>query len=720
MRLFILGEVLKKIRNIAIIAHVDHGKTTLTDNLLAASGVIAEQLAGEQLFTDSYYLEQQRGITIFSAAASILYQYKGNNYVINLIDTPGHVDFVGEVIRSLRVVDGVILVVDAVEGIMPQTENVLRASLKEKVKPILFINKVDRLIKELRADMNTIKEKFERIIIGVNDLIKKNAPEGTNWYVDPAKGSVIIGSAYRKWGFSINTLKEKGLNFQQIYEMCLNDQDEELAKKVPLYEAIFEAVINHLPNPIEAQKYRIPYLWNGDLESPVGKAMVNCDPRGPAMFVVSKVIVDPQAGEVVIGRVFSGTLKKGQELYVCGKPSTQRVQQLCVFIGPHRIMIDSIPAGNIVGVIGFKDIITGDSLSEDPDAAPFQELTTKLEPVVTVKVEPKNPADGTKLMEVLKKLAKEDIAMRVYIDRETGEYRIAGMGELHLEIIRNRIEADNKIPINMSPPTVVFRESVSKKSEVFEGKSPNRHNKFYIYVEPLEESVLQAIIEGKIPQVRFKSRDDAEILVKYGLSREEAKGAWQVKNECIFIDATKGVQYLNETKELILQAFEEAVKDGPLAREGMRGVKIVLVDAVLHEDAVHRGPAQVIPAVKRAIYAAFLTADPYLLEPKMYITVKAPEQYLGSIQKELQGRRGQILETDFEGDLIVIKAKLPVKEMTGLATALRAASQGRATWDYQFAGYERVPRELQDQFIREIRERKGLSPEPPKPEDFMD
>jgi len=712
----------ENIRNIGIIAHVDHGKTTLTDNLMAASGVIAQQLAGEQLFTDSYELEQQRGITIFSAAASILYNYKDKPYVINLIDTPGHVDFVGEVIRAMRVIDGAVLVVDAVEGIMPQTENVLRIALKEYVRPILFINKVDRLIKELRADMNTIREKFEKIIVGVNELIRKYAPDEfkSKWQVNPATNSVIIGSAYRKWGFSIRTLQEKGLTFQDVYNLCLEGKDDELAEKIPLHEAICEGVIDNIPNPVEAQKYRIPHLWPGDLNSEVGKAMINCDVNGPTVFVVSKVEVDPQAGEVVIGRVFSGKLTKGMDLYLCGKNVKQRAQQLCMFIGPHRVMIDSIPAGSIVGVIGFKEIQTGDTLATNPDATPFQELATKVEPVVTVKVEPKNPQDGTKLMNVLRKLAKEDIALKVYIDKDTGEYIISGMGELHLEIVKHRIEVDNKIPINMSAPTVLFRESVSKKSEVFEGKSQNKHNKFYIYVEPMNEELLKAINEGEIPEGRFKTREEAEVLTKYGLSREEAKGAWAISKGCIFIDVTKGIQYLNETKELIIQAFEEATKDGPLARENMMGVKVYLVDAVLHEDAVHRGPAQVIPAVKRAIYAAFLSADPYLLEPKMLVTIKAPEQYMGGIQREIQSRRGQILETDFEDDLIVIKAKIPTKEMSGFANALRSAAQGRVTWAYQFAGYERVPKELQDKFIQEIRERKGLPPEPPKPEDFME
>ncbi len=711
----------EKIRNIGIVAHIDHGKTTLTDNLVAAAGLLSEDLAGKQLVLDFYELERERGITIFAANISIIYDWKGTDYLINIIDTPGHVDFAGEVVRAMRAVDGVVLVVDAVEGVMPQTETVLRMALAERVKPVLFINKVDRLINELQLSPDEMQERFIKIINNVNKLIKSNAPPEfrDKWLVSVNEGSVAFGSAYYNWALSVPHTKETGITFKDVYEYLKAGKQKELAQKTKLYDVVLRMVISHLPNPVEAQRYRIPHLWKGDLESDVGKAMLSCDPKGKLVMVVTDVSVDPHAGDVATGRIYSGTLRTGMEVEIIGAKRRARIQQISVYMGPHRLRVNEIPAGNIGAIVGLKDVYAGETIAEEP-IQPFESFLTNLEPVVTAAVEAKNPKDTTKLIEVLRKIQKEDPQVRVTINQETGEHLVSGMGELHLEIIRYRIEHDNGIPVEMSPPTVVYRESVGKVSPTVEGKSPNRHNKFYIHVEPLEESVLQALLERKIPEGKYKEKQYFKEFQEAGLSTEDARNVWMAYNHNIFVDRTKGVQYLNETKELILQGFMEAMDDGPLAREKCMGVKVVLDDAVLHEDAVHRGPAQVIPAVKRAIYAAMLMADPYLLEPKQYVFITVPQDYMGAVTKELQQRRAQVLDIQAEGDRIMIKAKAPVRELLGFAAAIRSATQGRAIWTYEFAGYERIPRELQDQVVREVRQRKGLSPEPPKPEDFLE
>ena len=306
----------ENIRNIGIAAHVDHGKTTLSDNLIAGAGMMSEDLAGKQLVLDFLEEEKQRGITIQSANVSMVHEYEGQDYLINLIDTPGHVDFGGEVTRAMRAVDGAVVVVCAVEGAMPQTETVLRQALRERVKPILFINKVDRLIKELRLTPEQMMERFMQHINKVNELIEKFAPEEykEKWKVTVQDGRVIFGSAYHNWALSVPFMQKTGVTFKEIIDLTLADKNKELRQKAPLHKVLLDAVIKHLPSPIEAQKYRIPRIWPGDINSEDGKALLNCDPKGPLAVVITKIMIDKHAGEVAYGRVILELLNKVKKL----------------------------------------------------------------------------------------------------------------------------------------------------------------------------------------------------------------------------------------------------------------------------------------------------------------------------------------------------------------------------------------------------------------------
>ncbi|MCS7121982.1 MAG: elongation factor EF-2 [Archaeoglobaceae archaeon] len=710
----------ERIRNMGIVAHIDHGKTTLSDNLLAGAGIISEELAGQQLYLDYDEMEKARGITIYAANVSMIHEYKGQEYLINLIDTPGHVDFGGEVTRAMRAVDGVILVVDAVEGVMPQTETVLRQALKENVKPVLFINKIDRLINELELTPQQMQERLTKVIMDVNKLIKAMKPEKFNeWHVDVAKGSVAFGSALYKWAISVPSQKETGIGFKEIYEYLKQEKEKELAKKTPLHRVVLDMVVRHLPNPIQAQKERIKVIWRGDLESKIGKAMIACDPKGPIALMITKIVVDPLAGEVAVGRLYSGTLRPGQELYIVDRKAKNRVQTVGVFIGPHRLEVDEIPAGNVAAVVGLRDVISGSSCSDVEDFTPFESIRHYSEPVVTMAIETKNPKDLPKLVEVLKKLAKEDPTMQVVLNEETGEHLISGMGELHLEVKVERVKRDYKLEVITSPPIVVFRETVTKTSPVVEGKSPNKHNRFYIVVEPLPFEVIRLFKEGEIDLKKMDKSFVRRKLVEAGLTGDEAGGAVEYCEGNLFCDVTKGIQYLNEAMELILEGFREAVRTGPLAKEPCMGVKVKLVDCKLHEDGVHRGPAQVIPAVRSAIHAAILQANPTLLEPYQKIYLMVPQDYMGSATREIQGRRGQILEVNVEGDMVTIHAKAPVKETFGFAGAIRSATSGRAIWSTEFVGFEEVPQSLVEEFVMEVRKRKGLKLEIPRPEDLL-
>ena len=712
----------ESIRNIGICAHIDHGKTTLSDNLLAGAGMISEELAGDQRFLDFDEQEQARGITIDAANVSMVHEYHNSEYLINLIDTPGHVDFGGDVTRAMRAVDGAVVVVCAVEGIMPQTETVLRQALREKVKPVLFINKVDRLINEVKLGPEELANKFISIINEANKLISKMAPKDKKdeWLVKVDDGSVAFGSAYHNWAINIPMMQETGINFKDIIDYCNDENQKELAQKVPLAEVLLGMVVEHLPSPEVSQKYRCPNIWDGDIESEAGQTMVNTSPDGPLAVMVTNVSVDKHAGEVATGRVYGGTVEQGTEVFLVGGQARSRVQQVGVFFGPERVPTEKVPAGNIVYITGAKGATAGETIcSPENKIVEFEGIEHISEPVVTVAVEAKNTKDLPKLIEVLRQTAKEDPTIHVNINEETGEHLVSGMGELHLEVIGVRI--NNKgVDINTSEPIVVYRETVAGKTpNPVEGKSPNKHNRLYLEVAPLEDSIFQALQNGDIKEGKIKDKEEAQKFIEHGLEKEEARRVWDVYNKSLFINMTRGIQYLDEIKELIIEGFESALEEGPVANEIAMGMKFTLVDAKLHEDAVHRGPAQILPAIRNAIKGGMMMADPTLLEPVQKVFINTPTDYMGSVTKEILNRRGQIIDMPTEGDMVNVEAKVPVAEMFGFAGEIRSATQGRCLWSTENSGFERLPRELQDQIIRQIRERKGLSPQPFGPDHYL-
>jgi len=711
----------EQIRNIGIVAHIDHGKTTLSDNLLAGAGMISEELAGRQLFLDADEEEQTRGITIDASNVSMVHEYDGKEYLINMIDTPGHVDFGGDVTRAMRAVDGAVVVVDAVEGTMPQTETVLRQALKEGVRPVLFINKVDRLINELKVDEQEMQIRLARVIDKVNKLIKgmneKMYNEG--WKLDAAKGTVAFGSALYKWAVSIPFMKKSGVSFKEVYEKCNSGDMKWLAKNSPLHSVLLDMVVKHLPNPIEAQHRRIPIIWHGDYNTPEGKAMINCDPNGPVCLMVTDISFDPHAGEVSTGRLFAGTLRRGTECYIMGTAKrVNRIAQVGIFMGTERVEVELLPAGNIAAVTGLKDAIVGSTVTTLLDMTPFESLKHYSEPVMTVAVEAKNMKDLPKLVEVLRQVAKEDPTVQVSINEETGEHLISGMGELHLEIITGRIKRDKGVDIITSPPIVVYRETITGRAGPVEGKSPNRHNRFYIELEPMDPAIVKLIHDGEV-SMNQQALERRDILVAAGMDKEEAKNVRAIEGTNMFIDMTKGIQYLNETMELILEGWREALRGGPLADEQVQNLKVRLVDVKLHEDAIHRGPAQVIPAVRSAVKAGMLMAGDSLLEPIQKIQITVPADLMGAATSQIQGRRGQIFDMQSEGDTVTVIGKAPVAELFGFAGDIRSATEGRAMWSTEFAGFELVPAGLVEEVVRSIRRRKGLKEQIPRPEDYL-
>ncbi|AGI85074.1 Translation elongation factor 2 [Candidatus Methanomethylophilus alvi Mx1201] len=706
------------VRNIGTAAHIDHGKTTFSDNLIAGAGMMSEDLAGKQCVLDFDEQEAARGITINAASASMVHHFEGKSYLINLIDTPGHVDFGGDVTRAMRALDGVFILCCAVEGIMPQTETVIRQALKERVKPMLFINKVDRMIVEQQVTKEMMIERFSKLIATFNEKIKANLPAPLNkeWQVSIQDGTVAFGSAYNNWAISAPFMKKSGISFSDIFDYCSKEGGQkELAHKSPLHEVALEMAIRHIQPPTLAQKVRIPIIWKGDLESKVGKELMNCDASGDVVLMVTKIIMDKHAGEVAVGRLFSGTIQKGQTLYVAGQPAPQRVQTVALMVGADRIAIDDAKAGNIVAVTGLKDAIAGSTVSSMIDMEPFEKMAHYSEPVVTEAIEAKDTKDLPKLVEVLRTVGKADPSLAIEINNETGEHLIAGMGELHLEITVYRIENEQGIPIVVSPPIVVYRECVKGKNAGFEGRSPNKHNKFTFVVSRLEQGIIDAIHKGEIdPDAKIKDpKALAKQLQDLGMTDAmEAKGVVKFKNDNVLIDYTKGIQYLHETMELIADAFDEAMTKGPLAAEKVSGLKVVLMDAKLHEDTIHRGPAQIIPAVRDGIYGAMCQAGRVLLEPMQHVFISVPPDFTGNVISLITQRRGTILEMGQDGADSTVSAKCPVADMFGFTSDIRGATQGRALWSTENAGFEEMFPDLQEKVVGEIRTRKGLNPQP--------
>jgi elongation factor 2 len=717
------------IRNTSIIAHVDHGKTTLSDSLLAAAGIISEQRAGQQLALDSWELEQKRQMTVFASNISLAHTYKGQDYLINLIDTPGHIDFSGAVTRSLRAVDGALVVVDAVEGPMTQTETVLMQALRERVKPILFINKVDRLIKEIKLTPDEIQKKFAKIIARANNLIEKYAPpeHKKDWQVKVDDGSVAFGSALHKWGLNLVHMKMKGVTFKEIIDaysgekIDIDRKVDALAKKAPLAEPILDMFIEHLPNPLQAQPYRQSQIWPGEPDSPVGVGMAKVDPNGPLLMCISTIEVDTHSGVIAIGRVFSGTVAKGKMVQLISARTKGPIQQVYMSMAADRVIIDRVPAGNIAALSGLPSMHVGETVAEDGvETKAFEGLKYVSDPVVTVAVEPADVKDLPLFDKVMHKLTTEDPNLRFIINKESGEYLLSGMGELHLEITAYRMQEAN-LKVKISKPIVNYRETISHNynGPAIMGKSPNKHNKVWITIEKLQEDVIEAIKSGKLSEMQSKD-DRVKLLKTFGWETDDAKSVVAIEGYNLLVTRIKGRQYVDEIMDHVKSGFREAVATSVLAKEPAYGLKVNLEDVTVHEDPVHRGPAQILPMTWRPIWCAFLLSDPKLLEPLISFECKVPNLFVSSIIATVQKRRGKILDMVNEEDMIIVKAEMPVSQSFGLAEELRSSTEGRAFWATQFSRWAQVPEQMQPDVVKQIRERRGLSPVPPRAEEFFE
>ncbi|MCL2642625.1 MAG: GTP-binding protein [Candidatus Bathyarchaeota archaeon] len=689
----------ESIRNVGIIAHIDHGKTTLADSLLSGAGLLASSMAGTARVLDYLADEQKRKITIKTANISLFYKTLKGNYIVNLVDTPGHVDFTGKVTRALRTIDGAIVVIDAVEGIMAQTEIVTRQALKERVCPVLFINKVDRLITELQLNAEQIQKKLSHIIDSFNDLIEVygETPYKTQWKISPQKGNVVFGAALHGWGFTLDIAKQKAVKFSDIITAYQQHDMEKLGKTIPVHKAILEMMINTLPNPCEAQAYRVKAFQGTLVDSIMGCALAKCQDDGPIVMYVTNVTAAQDGGCVVTGRVFSGKIGKGCKVYIVGISKEVEVGNVYLDMGFFQEEVFEVSAGNLVKVFLPLLVNIGETIVDlvhKEEGSPFECMSYVSEPVVTVAVEPKKPQQLSELLGALEKMSSEDPNLHVIIHKETGEYLLSGMGELHLELAANQLGRDFGLDVMVSLPRVVYMEGITQQGVVVCVKDSEGQTSFSVQVESVEENSMGTFKEGSFL-------------------------CFDVKGNNVLVDfrTPKNKEVPEEFLKLLISGFRYACSTGPLCGEPMRCVKVKLVD--LQHNLNQESSQDVMHKVGKAVFASCLTAKPVLFEPIYAVTVSVSSEFAGECLRILTTRRGRVKSFKQNGLLTTLEGYIPVAETFDFSKELRSATSGRAVWQFIFDHWEKLLERLSEQTVRELRKRKGLVEDVPKPDKFM-
>jgi elongation factor 2 len=436
-------------------------------------------------------------------------------------------------------------------------------------------------------------------------------------------------------------------------------------------------------------------------------------------MMVTTINVDPQAGRIATGRLFSGTIKDGDEVYLIDAKRPGKVQSVNIYMGNTREVVSVIPAGNIPALLGLDYAVAGETISSVKNIVAFESIKYVSEPVVTIAVETKHPKDLPKLVEALRKITVEDPNLIIKINEESGETLMAGMGVLHLEIATSLLQ-EAGLSITTSQPLINYRETIRSKGGPIMSKSPNRHNKIFMRVEPLREDIIEMIKTGHIKEDMDK-KELAKILREKGWNADEARNVSAIDPlGNMLIDETKGVQFIQESMDSIKSGFDDVVHSGALAHETLRGVKFVLNHFVPHEDPAHRGLAQLMPATRRSMLGAMLIADPVLLEPILGIEVKCPQEQIGIVAGILSGKRGKLLNVDQKGVIAIMQGEVPASETFDLSEVMRGGTAGKAMWSTYFKSWQAVPQSVIRPLIADVRKRKGINPEPPSPDEFID
>jgi elongation factor G len=695
---------LNKVRNIGIMAHIDAGKTTTTERILYYTGVnykIGETHDGAST-TDWMEQEQERGITITSAAVTAFWNKgKSNETQINVIDTPGHVDFTVEVERSLRVLDGAVAVFDGKEGVEPQSETVWRQADKYEVPRICFVNKMDKLGADFYFTVDTIVNRLkakplvlqlpigsENDFIGVVDLVEMRA---LVW-----RGETEMGAKYDIEEIPAD-LQERADQFRSELLEAVAETDDELLEKFlggeeltvaeikagirkltiagdayPVLcgsafknkgvQPMLDAVVDYLPSPLD-----VPAIQGHDVKDPEVVIERHPDATEPFSALAFKIAAHPFFGKLTFIRVYSGKVVQGAQVMNSTKGKKERIGKIFQMHANKENPVDEATAGHIYAFIGLKDVTTGDTLS-DSNAQVILESMTFPEPVIDVAIEPKTKADQEKLSTAIQKLAEEDPTFRVRLDEETGQTVIGGMGELHLDILVDRMRREFKVEANVGKPQVAYRETIRRTVE----KIDYTHKK-------------QTGGSGQFAKVQMTFEplvsEDGEMYA--------------------FVNAVTGGRVPREYIPSVDQGIQSAMQLGVLAGFPLVGIKATLLDGAAHD--VDSSEMAFKIAGSMILKEAVRKADPVLLEPIMAVEVRTPEDYMGDVIGDINSRRGMIQSMEDATGVKVIRAQVPLSEMFGYVGDLRSKTQGRAVYSMQFDSYAEVPRNVADEIIKKTR-----------------
>ena len=683
---------LEDLRNIGIMAHIDAGKTTTTERILFYTGKsykIGEVHDGAATM-DWMVQEQERGVTITSAATTCFWK----DHVIQIIDTPGHVDFTAEVERSLRVLDGAVAVFDAVAGVQPQSETVWRQAANYGVPRIAFINKYDRVGADFFHAIETMKDRLganavaaqipmgaESNFWGLIDLVTMEAwdfKEDAKGMIYPEVMDAIPAEFADLAAEKRDELLDAVSNFDDdLTELILMEEEipvdhlkAAIRKGVlagelnPVFvgsayknkgiQELLDAVVDYLPSPLDVTEI--------DGKSPKGEDEVrHADPKEPFSALAFKIMTDPFVGKLTYIRVYSGQAESGSYVYNSVKDNRERLGRILEMNANDRVDREECSAGDIVACVGLKNTQTGDTLCDEKHPVILESIDFA-DPVIDVAVEPKSKAEQDKMSVGLAKLAEEDPTFQVHTDHETGQTIIAGMGELHLEIIVDRLRREFKVDCNVGKPQVAYRETAGHEVKHVQGKFVRQSGGRGQYGD--------AIID---------------------LTPMEAGFGYE------FVDATVGGSIPKEYIPSVDKGIQEALETGVIAGYPVQDIKVTLVDGSYHE--VDSSEAAFKIAGSMAVKKALQQSDPVLLEPIESVVVETPEQYMGDVMGNLSGRRGKIEGMEDRTNTKMIRAKVPLGEMFGYATDLRSQTQGRASYTMQFDSYDPVPKNIKDEIV---------------------
>jgi elongation factor G len=746
---------LDQIRNIGIMAHIDAGKTTCTERILFYTGVtykIGEVHEGTTVM-DWMEQERERGITITSAATTASWKRFDKNYRINIIDTPGHVDFTVEVERSLRVLDGAVAVFDAVAGVQPQSETVWRQADKYRVPRIAFINKMDRIGADFDHSIRSMRQRLsahpvpitfpigrEDNFIGVIDFIEERAivwkdealgaeyevlPLEKLWDAEYLKTRPALETAVKATALSPEFYKEhreKVVEFiaehdDAILAKCLEQHKLEPAelraslrrstialKLVPVIagsafknkgvQPLLDAVIDYLPSPVD-----VPPVEGTTLDGNEAELRRAADDQ-PFSALAFKIMTDPFVGHVTYIRVYSGVLKTGQSVFNSTRKVRERMGRLLRMHANKREEIESIEAGDIAACVGLKNVTTGDTLCDEEKPIVLENIDFPA-PVISVAIEPKTKADQEKMGVALGKLAQEDPTFRVHTDHDTGQVLISGMGELHLEIIVDRMMREFGVQANVGRPQVAYRETILKAAEaehkhIKQSGGRGQYGHVKLIVQPLPSAGHEDMHE--------MSTDELDELAKQ-VAGKGGKWRFDKEHRLLFIDKLVGGSIPKEFIPPIENGVKEAMESGVLAGYEMVDLAVTVIDGSYHD--VDSSEMAFKIAGSMAFKEACRRASPKLLEPIMRVEVVVPEDYMGPVISDLNSRRGQLQGRESRSGSEIINVQVPLAEMFGYATDIRSRTQGRGSFTMHFSHYQQAPPNVSDEIVGGDKNGKG-------------